>query len=247
MAQIDLSVSPEELPEMIPMGQYAISKKEYLEMLQEGTLPNGVGHYLSPSAYNVSGLDTGEAVSDKYDRLKNKLNDLLSLDNIEFQIRAGHDYSINPFDQNPSIMDDSAMVGWVYLELGLAGWTSIDAVMTVDELSKTDKLLDVTANTTSSDSVMSKVKYLTSAQIGDLLFFDTYTRNSMVGIYMGDGLVLTLDDTGVSQHPLWIYSDKTFDFTGGPMMEYFNGRVRRANDYNTEGFVWYAQQNTNDL
>lgn len=243
--KMNLDIPDDELPNFIPNGQVAIPKEDYLKMRDEGTLPDTIGWYGVQSVYITPGENPGEDLTEKEDNLRGEIERILSLGNVKFEVRAGHDYTINPFDQDPIIIDDSALAGWFYFNLGIKNWTSEDAVSGVNGLSKTIKLVDITANTTSSDSLNAKLGYLDSAQIGDLLFFDTYTRNSMVGIYTGDGQMITVNEVGINKFPLWTYSSETFDYEEGPMMRFFNGRIRRPEDYDTEGFRWSVHNDIN--
>lgn len=103
-------------------------------------------------------------------------------------------------------------------------------------------LYDVTHGKTSSDTPNSKLETLELAIYGDLLLFDSFQKNGSIGIYLGGGEFLTVDDLGKGVNNLIVkkmYSEDyygTIEYTDS--LDEFNGTIKRIPRLNEEDYKW---------
>src|SRR5699024_422689 len=114
-------------------------------------------------------------------------------------IQAGHTQTGTPYvtaGKGPGGFDCSGFVSWSFGQAGVS----------------------IPSSTAALQSVGSQVSY-SSAQPGDLVFFNTYKTNGHVGIYLGNGKFLgAQNSTGVA----------VADMTSGYWKDKFAGHVRRV-------------------
>ncbi|GGJ90232.1 peptidase P60 [Lentibacillus kapialis] len=113
-------------------------------------------------------------------------------------IQAGYSQTGTPYvtaGRGPGGFDCSGFVSWAYGQAGVS----------------------IPSSTAAMQGVGSKISY-SSAQPGDLVFFNTYKTNGHVGIYLGNGKFLgAQNSTGVA----------VADMTSGYWKNKFAGHVRR--------------------
>lgn len=234
----DLDIN--NLPDDILFGQIFITKEEYLEKLRNGEDVSSAGK----SAGIVPDLDNSTDLSGIFENDYNYIQKLISDDfKSRFKFKSGHNSDINPLTvDGVSKIDDSSLVGWTLFNLGNPDWYEDDAILLPEDLYLTNKLETINPSATASDSINAKLEILDDAHFLDILFFDTYQRNGEVGLYLGNGELLTVkesdNDNDIFIENLWSYNDLGYkvysDYTAN-----FNGTVRRPKKYNSGDFKWY--------
>lgn len=111
----------------------------------------------------------------------------------QFKFQLSQDSALDPLQKDPILVDDATFVGWVYYESLVDSWTEDDAQTTPEKLFNNDLLYTVSTGASSMTGTEKTGILLNNGQAGDIIFFDTFQRNGMVGLYMG------VDDKGVPQ------------------------------------------------
>lgn len=247
MARINDFLDSETLPEFVRYIHIPVSREEVLKRWKAGedmTYYGDVNTAFAPVKTYGNGSEYPDEEVEKTIDLLDKLQ-ALNEKQVVFEPDAGHTGVVSPFDQITAKIDDISLVGWFYFERGIVGWSTDDAVGSIDDFLANVKLKHITGASTSSDSTLSKLDILSQAHAGDMLVFDIGQRNGMVGLYKGVNSVLIasdLDATNViREFPLWAYGEDGTQ-EGSYYLDKFNGTVLRPLEFDKEEYKW--QSNT---
>lgn len=225
--------------ELIPIGQALITKEQYLankEYYDDSGFIGQVGGP-TPSGVGVSLSDVGESVN-------RVLSDIVDSCKIRYRFNGGSNLTSSPFSAGTAELDDLHFVTWFLLATGYSNLEIHDAKDARKTLEYSDLLNTVTSNTTSSDSNNYKFDILNTLYAGDVLFFDTYQRNGSVGLYLGNGDYITVDDTGTDtdlvQYSLW-GRDELGNIEYTDYINSFNGLVKRVPRFDKDDYKWYVE------
>lgn len=219
---------------LIRIGQALITQEEYESNKAYYDASGFLGAETGAPVYN------GDGGSDYYDILNAYLNKVKEIKNIKYRYKGGD--NSDPFATNGTIkVDNPHFVTWLLKNSGIkSNMTDLLAMSGMDTLLYKDVLDVVNPLMSASDDYNSKLNYLSISVKGDILFFDTFSRNSTVGMYLGSGEVLAMIEDGLSILNLWNENDDgTYDFTF--WMEKFNGTIKRLPILNKEDYIWHAK------
>lgn len=142
--------------------------------------------------------------------------------------------------------DDFHLASWFLYTTGLSD-LSVDEVNDAENTIIYSEMLDtVIPGTTADDGSLRKYEILDRALPGDILLFDTFHKNSSVGIYLEDGTYCTVTEnsteSGLVIHNLWSLNDFGEREPGADLL-YFNGTLKRLPKLNEGGYEWYYRTN----
>ena len=220
---------------LISVGQSLITQEEYDNNKAYYDKLGFVGKAGGPVVYN------GDSGSDYYDTLTAFLDTVQKEVSLSYKYRGGSTY--DPMaDDTPSKVDNPHFVTWLLHNSGISSDITAElAKGGMDTLLYGDVLDVVNPLKSASDDFNAKLNYLALSVKGDILFFDTVSRNSSVGIYLGVGKVIMMLDSGMTTVDLWVDNelDGSYDFTF--WMEKFNGTIKRLPILNKDDYVWHAK------
>lgn len=219
--------------DFIAYGQAVLTKEEYLANKEYYDSTGFVG------VTGTQGIKTG--VDGGFEYYKNILKYLEeSIDRTDIKYRLGGGSINNPYEKDIVLIDGPHFVSWYIKNTGYTDMTDDDAKSGIDILLYTDLLDEVSPLLSSSDDVQSKRDNLSKSVLGDILFFDTYQRNGTVGIYLGSGKILLVDENNNRVYNLWLdNSDGTIEYTY--WMDKFNGTIKRIPKLNKDDYIWHAK------
>jgi hypothetical protein len=232
------------IPEIINMGQYPITKAEYLQMVANGEDVSMASDMIDPKP-SATKFQNDVVVSSVIDDLRERLLKLSNL-NTRYLYNSGKDEQVSPYTQIPAFLDEASFLGWTLYELGAIG--SSKAILDFDEILKLKELTNVTPVeiSTSSDSSTFKMEIVNKAHIGDIMMFDKNSPNDSVGFYMGAGQIFIqrtnitpTSDTGMAM--LYMLDDDGYNYDPTSVLDDFNGTIYRISEYNGEGFNYYSE------
>lgn len=200
-------------------------------------------NFVNTPAPTYSGV--GDSISDKANSLEQAIA-ILENSKVKFKFNSGT--STDSLFNNSIIRSDDFHIASWFLYTTKLTELNIDEVNDAKHtILYSDKLINVVnESTTASDSLNYKFDLISKAQIGDILIFDTFKRNSSAGIYLGSNLYLTVMDTNYDNdliiNKLW----DTDDFNNIEITESlnnFNGNIKRIPQLDEDSFKWYLAAN----
>lgn len=225
--------------ELISIGQALITKEQYLA---DKKYYDDAGFIGVVGTEAPSGL--GESISEIGDSVTNIINDIVSNVTIKYKFNGGSKYTEKPFSNKLVKLDDVHLVTWILFESGYSTMSVSDVQDARKTLEYSDLFKEVSPESTSSDANSYKYEIMSNGLLGDVLFFDTYQKNGTVGLYLGNGDFITVDDTGnetdLVQYSLWFRNDiGEIEYT--EYMKKFNGTIKRIPRFNEDDYKWYVE------
>lgn len=225
--------------ELISVGQALITKEQYLANKDYYDNSGFIGKVGGPTPSGV-----GTSISDVGESVNSVLSDIVDSCKIKYRFNGGSNLTSSPFSTGIAELDDLHFVTWFLLTTGYSNLEIQDANDARKTLEYSDLLNTVTSDTTSSDSNNYKFDVLNTLYAGDVLFFDTYQRNGSVGLYLGNGDYITVNDTGTDtdlvQYSLW-GRDELGNVEYTDYINSFNGLVKRLPRFDKDDYKWYVE------
>lgn len=225
--------------DFISVGQAIITKEQYESNKDYYDNAGFVGKVGGPTPSGE-----GISISDIGNSIPNLVNNVAANCTITYRFNGGATLSDSPFKNKTVELDDLHFVTWMLYSTGYSDLLLQDAQDARKTLEYSSLLSTVTSNTTSSDSSNYKYDIINTLYVGDVLFFDTFQRNGSVGLYIGNGDFLTVNDTGTDtdllQYSLWS-KDDIGNVVYTDYMNSFNGLVKRLPRFDKDDYKWYVE------
>lgn len=218
------------LPPVINMVQYNVTKEQYLEMVKNGEDVSMARKNAIP-APSAKFFPNDVVITYKVEAVVKTIENL-NKKTVKYRFNAGKNKEQSPFRQAVAKLDEASFLGWTLYELGFI--SSSMAVQGLTEIIADKGLLDVTPNmlSTSDDSLSFKMDTVGDMNIGDIVAFDISSPNDNYGIYLGNGRVYMLTE-GMSENSdagfryLYTVSDEGVPNTPTSLLDSFNGSIYR--------------------